>query len=240
MPMGGVILCLQGGTATCRWVVSSCAYKVGQQHADGWCHLVSTRWDSNMQIGGVMYYILMCGESLSFLSDPPLHAILCGTMFCKLAPKFICTIREGSIHFINVRNSKRKSYQCLQNKNPLSSCKVSTFFHFVSFSDDPFPAPTFYWRALWLLWRHTTPTAAQTFCMLFMNQIDFKMHINEQIIIKLYGELEYECIMRWLSNGLVTDTWKVGHGKHSYFLSMRAWWMVGCGKGVGEKTEGGP
>ncbi len=98
--------------------------------------------------------------------------------FCKPPPKFICTIREGSIHFISVLNSKRQSYQCLQNKNPLSGCKVSTFFHFVSFSDDPFLAPTFYWCALTTVTSHYS-TAAQTFCILFMNQIDLKMHLNE-------------------------------------------------------------
>ncbi len=86
----------------------------------------------------------MCGESLISLHGSP----MCGTIFCKPAPKFICTIREDSIHFIRVLNSKRYSYQCLQNKSPLSSCKVSTFFHFVRFSDDPFPVPTFYWHAL--------------------------------------------------------------------------------------------
>ncbi len=70
-------------------------------------------------------------------------------LFCfKLSSKFNCTARECIIVLISVRNSKRQSYQCLQNKNPLSGCKVSTFFHFVSFSDDPFPAPTFYWCAL--------------------------------------------------------------------------------------------
>ncbi len=48
--------------------------------------------------------------------------------FWKPATKFNCTIREGAIVFTNVLNSKRQSYQCLQNKNPLSGCKVSTFF----------------------------------------------------------------------------------------------------------------
>ncbi len=51
-----------------------------------------------------------------------------------------------------------------------------------------------------------------------MNQIDLKMPINEEISLKLYGEFEYECIRRWLSNVLATDTWKIGHGKHSYFI----------------------
>ncbi len=113
-----------------------------------------------------------------------------GTIFLKPAPKFDCTIREGIIVFINVLNSKRQSYQCSENKNPLSGCKVSTFFHFVSVSDDPFPAPSFYWRALWPLWRHTTSIAAQSFCILFMNQIDLKMPINKSISVKLYGEID--------------------------------------------------
>ncbi len=131
---------------------------------------------------------------------------LCRTIFCNSASTFICTIRKGSIHFISVLNSNRQSYQCLQNQNSLSGCKVGTFFHFISFSDDPFQVPTFFWHALWLLRCHPTPTAAQTFCMLFMNQIDLKMHINEQIIRKLYGEFDYECIRRWLSNVQATDT----------------------------------
>ncbi len=41
-------------------------------------------------------------------------------------------------------------------------CKISTFFHFVSVWDDPFPAPTFI-SALWLLWRHTTPLQHKQF-----------------------------------------------------------------------------
>ncbi len=38
----------------------------------------------------------------------------------------------------------------------MSDCKVSTFSHFISVWDDPFPAPTFYQHTLWLLWYHTT------------------------------------------------------------------------------------
>ncbi len=112
---------------------------------------------------------------------------------------------------------------------------------FVSFSDDPFPATTFYWRVLWLLWCHTSSIAALSSCMLFMNQIDLKMPINGQISIKLYGEFEYECIRRWLSNVLATDTWKVGHGKHSYFL-INACIVDGGGPegGLLRKLKGGP
>ncbi len=43
-----------------------------------------------------------------------------------------------------------------------------------------------------LLLRHITSTTAQTFCMLFMDQIDLKVHISEQIIVKIYGEFEYK------------------------------------------------
>ncbi len=76
--------------------------------------------------------------------------------------------------------------------------------------------------------------------MLFMNQIDFKMHINQQISIKLYGEFEYECIRRWLSNVLATYTWKVGHGEHSYFL-INAHIIDGVGQegGLLRKLKGG-
>ncbi len=78
------------------------------------------------------YILLMC-VSLRFLSDIAQvikcnGSLLCGTIFLKPAPKFDCTIREGAIVFSNVLNSKRQSYQCLQNKNPLSGCKVSTLF----------------------------------------------------------------------------------------------------------------
>ncbi len=126
-------------------------------------------------------YVIYCSWSL-----------LCRTIFCKPTPKFICTISKGSIHFISVLNFKRQPYQCLQNKIPLSSCKVSTFFNVVSFSDDPLPALTFYWCALWLLWRHTIATAAQTFCMLFINQIDLKINLNEHHI----------CLMRCMWRSL--------------------------------------
>ncbi len=77
--------------------------------------------------------------------------------------------------------------------------------------------------------------------MLFMNQIDLKMPINEQISIKLYGEFEYECIRSWLSNVLATDTWKVGHGKHSYFFSnVRIMDGGGPDGGLLRKLKGGP
>ncbi len=115
---------------------------------------------------------------------------LCGTLFCKPAPKFIYTIREGSIHLISVINSKRQSYQCLQNPNSQSSCKVSTFFHFVSFSDDPFPVSTFYWCMLWLLWRHTNPTAANIpVCCLW---------------IKLSWKCTYVCMYAWEGNQTIS------------------------------------
>ncbi len=51
-----------------------------------------------------------------------------------------------------------------------------------------------------------------------MNQINLKMHTNEQIIAKLCGKFKHECLRRWLWKELATDTWKVCHGKHSYFL----------------------
>ncbi len=43
----------------------------------------------------------------------------------------------------------------------MSDCKVSTFFHFVSVWDDPFPAPTFYRCAITIVMSHYS-TAAQT------------------------------------------------------------------------------
>ncbi len=74
--------------------------------------------------------------------------------------------------------------------------KFSKFFSLCPCLSMPPFQPLHFIGACWLLWHHTTPTAAQTFCMLFMNQIDLKMHINEQIIIKIYGEFEYKCIRR--------------------------------------------
>ncbi len=76
--------------------------------------------------------------------------------------------------------------------------------------------------------------------VLFMNQIVLKMPINKQISVKLYSKFEYECIRMWLSNALATDTWKVGHGKHSYFLINAHIMDGGAGRGVAEKTEGCP
>ncbi len=139
-------------------------------------------------------------------------------IFCKPAPKFICIIREGSIDFISVLNSKRQSYQCLQNKNPLSGCKVSTFFSFCQCLRWPFSRPYILLaRAVTTVTSHYS-TAANTFLTLFMSQINLKMHINEQIIAKLCGEFKYECLRRWLSKVLARDTWKICHGKYSYFL----------------------
>ncbi len=63
----------------------------------------------------------MCGGSLSFLCDPPQSDIStpkwyivvdhpCVELF-EACPKFDCTIREGTIFFINVVTSKWQSYQ---------------------------------------------------------------------------------------------------------------------------------
>ncbi len=41
--------------------------------------------------------------------------------------------------------------------------KGSFMSHFVSVCDDPFPALTFYWHALWLLWHHTIPPQHKQF-----------------------------------------------------------------------------
>ncbi len=80
-------------------------------------------------------------------------------------------------------------------------------------------------------------TAAHTFCTLFRSQINFKMHINEHIIATLYGEFKYECIRRWVSNVLATNTWKVGHSKHSYQCTHDG--QLGAGKGLVRKLEEG-
>ncbi len=106
------------------------------------------------------------------------------------------------------------------------------------FVDAPFPAPTFYWRALTTVMSHYS-SVAHTFCMLFMSQINLKMHINEQIIAKLYGEFKYEFIRRWVSNVLATNTWKVGYASILIFLSMHPGSTVGAAKGLVRKLEEG-
>ncbi len=99
-------------------------------------------------------YVIYCSGSPS-----------CGTIFLKLAPKFNCTIREGSIVFINVLNSKRQSYQCYKTIINWVVAKFAHLFHFVKFVDAPFPAPTFYWCVLTTEMSHYS-TAAHTFCKL--------------------------------------------------------------------------
>ncbi len=128
-------------------------------------------------------YVIYCSGSPS-----------CGTIFLKPAPKFNCTVREGAIVFISVLNSKRQSYQCLQNKNPLSSCKVSIFFSFCQCFRWPFSSPYILMaRAVTTVMSHYS-TAVHTFLTLFMSQFNFKMHINEQIIAKWCGDFKYECL----------------------------------------------
>ncbi len=63
------------------------------------------------------------------------------------------------------------------------------------FIDATFPAPTFYWCTLTTVMSHYS-TAAHTFRMLFMSQINLKMHIDEHIIAKCYDEFKYECIRK--------------------------------------------
>ncbi len=116
--------------------------------------------------------------------------------------------------------------------------KLALFFILSMFVDAPLSAPTFYWRSLTTVMSHYS-TTAHTFCTLFMSQINLKMYTNEHIIAKLYCEFKYECIRRWVSNVLATNTWMVGHASILIFLSMCAWWTVVGWKGVGEKTGGG-
>ncbi len=142
----------------------------------------------------------------------------CAELFFEACPQIQLHCQRRRHCLISVLNSKRQSCQCLQNKNRQSSGKVSTFFFMLSVFEITLFQRLHFIGKCWLLWRHTTPTTAQTFCMLFMDQIDLKMHINEQIITKWCGEFKYECLKWWLSKELATDTWKVCHGKHSYFL----------------------
>ncbi len=165
---------------------------------------------------------------------------LCGTIFLKPPPTSTALSEKAPFSLLMYLISSDNHISVYRTNIHWAVAKLSHFFHFVSFWDDSFPAPTFYWRTLWLPWRHTTPLQyTLTVHCLWVMQINLKLHINEQIIAKLCGEFKYDCLRRWLSNELATCTWKGCHGKHSYFL-INARTMDGAGleKGWWENWRG--
>ncbi len=144
----------------------------------------------------ILHFLTLQGDGIKVIRQ---HSYLTDNFLIYSYLKYIIfnfTIREGAIVFINVLNSKRQSYQYLQNKNPLSGCRVSKFVTLCPCLSMPPFQPLHFIGAHWLLWRHTIPTTTQNFWMLFMNRIDLKMLVNEQIIVNIYREFKYKCIRR--------------------------------------------
>ncbi len=87
------------------------------------------------------FYILMCCT----WSTPTWYIVVdhpCKELFFWSLPPNSTALSEKALLSLSVYLIPRdKSYQCLQNKNPLSGCKISTFFKFCTCLSMPHSSP---------------------------------------------------------------------------------------------------